>query len=197
MRILRVVCLLGVTLSAFASTTTHAQSAKAGATLRAEPTASGKVVKVLSEAAPVDVIGRKGFWINVKVVESEGWLSIKELSASKSGSKMPINTGRQTKGNIVATSAARGLTAEDLTSANPDFGAFGQLTGLGVTAGDAEQFAKEGKLASRELAMLSGPTGSKSRVAVTTGASGAKKKVTKAKSTDEDADDDEEEDGDD
>jgi hypothetical protein len=197
MRILRVVCLLGVTLSAFASTTTHAQSAKAGATLRAEPTASGKVVKVLSEAAPVDVIGRKGFWINVKVVESEGWLSIKELSASKSGSKMPINTGRQTKGNIVATSAARGLTAEDLTSANPDFDAFGQLTGLGVTAGDAEQFAKEGKLASRELAMLSGPTGSKSRVAVTTGASRAKKKVTKAKSTDEDADDDEEEDGDD
>ena len=197
MRILRVVCLLGVTLSAFASMTTHAQSAKAGATLRAEPTASGKVVKVLSEAAPVDVIGRKGFWINVKVVESEGWLSIKELSASKSGSKMPINTGRQTKGNIVATSAARGLTAEDLTSANPDFDAFGQLTGLGVTAGDAEQFAKEGKLASRELAMLSGPTGSKSRVAVTTGASGTKKKVTKAKSTDEDADDDEEEDGDD
>ena len=197
MRILRVVCLLGVTLSAFASTTTHAQSAKAGATLRAEPTASGKVVKVLSEAAPVDVIGRKGFWINVKVVESEGWLSIKELSASKSGSKMPINTGRQTKGNIVATSAARGLTAEDLTSANPDFDAFGQLTGLGVTAGDAEQFAKEGKLASRELAMLSGPTGSKSRVAVTTGASGTKKKVIKAKSTDEDADDDEEEDGDD
>jgi len=197
MRILRVVCLLGVTLSAFASTTTHAQSAKAGATLRAEPTASGKVVKVLSEAAPVDVIGRKGFWINVKVVESEGWLSIKELSASKSGSKMPINTGRQTKGNIVATSAARGLTAEDLTSAKPDFDAFGQLTGLGVTAGDAEQFAKEGKLASRELAMLSGPTGSKSRVAVTTGASGTKKKVTKAKSTDEDADDDEEEDGDD
>jgi hypothetical protein len=197
MRILRVVCLLGVTLSAFASTTTHAQSAKAGATLRAEPTASGKVVKVLSEAAPVDVIGRKGFWINVKVVESEGWLSIKELSASKSGSKMPINTGRQTKGNIVATSAARGLTAEDLTSANPDFDAFGQLTGLGVAAGDAEQFAKEGKLASRELAMLSGPTGSKSRVAVTTGASGTKKKVTKAKSTDEDADDDEEEDGDD
>lgn len=197
MRILRVVCLLGVTLSAFASTTTHAQSAKAGATLRAEPTASGKVVKVLSEAAPVDVIGRKGFWINVKVVESEGWLSIKELSASKSGSKMPINTGRQTKGNIVATSAARGLTAEDLTSANPDFDAFGQLTGLGVTAGDAEQFAKEGKLASRELAMLSGPTGSKSRVAATTGASGTKKKVTKAKSTDEDADDDEEEDGDD
>jgi hypothetical protein len=197
MRILRVVCLLGVTLSAFASTTTHAQSAKAGATLRAEPTASGKVVKVLSEAAPVDVIGRKGFWINVKVVESEGWLSIKELSASKSGSKMPINTGRQTKGNIVATSAARGLTAEDLTSANPDFDAFGQLTGLGVAAGDAEQFAKEGKLASRELAMLSGPTGSKSRVAVTTGASGTKKKVIKAKSTDEDADDDEEEDGDD
>ena len=197
MRILRVVCLLGVTLSAFASTTTHAQSAKAGATLRAEPTASGKVVKVLSEGAPVNVIGRKGFWINVEVSDSEGWLSIKELSASKSGSKMPINTGRQTKGNIVATSAARGLTAEDLTSANPDFDAFGQLTGLGVTAGDAEQFAKEGSLASRELAMLSGPTGSKSGVAVTTGASGTKKKVTKAKSTDEDADDDEEEDGDD
>ena len=199
MRILRVVCLLGLTLSAFSSTTAHAQNAKAGATLRAEPTASGKVVKVLSEGTPVNVIGRKGFWINVEVSDSEGWLSIKELSASKSGSKMPINTGRQTKGNIVATSAARGLTAEDLTSANPDFDAFGQLTGLGVTAGDAEQFAKEGRLASRELAMLSGPTGSKSGVAVTTGASGTKKKVTKAKSTDEDADDDddEEEDGDD
>jgi uncharacterized protein YraI len=195
MRILRVVCLLAVALSAFLSTTTHAQSAKAGATLRAEPTAGGKVVKVLSEAAPVNVIGRKGFWINVKVVDSEGWLSIKELSASKSGSRTSINTGRQTKGNIVVTSAARGLTSEDLTSAKPDFDAFGQLTMLGVTAGDAAQFAKEGQLASRELAMLSGPTGSKSGVADTKGASGKKKRVTKAQSAgDDDEDDDEDED---
>ena len=186
--------MLAVALSAFASTTTHAQNAKAGATLRAEPTASGKVVKVLSEAAPVNVIGRKGFWINVKIAGSEGWLSIKELSASKRGSRTSINTGRQTKGNIVATSAARGLTAEDLTSAKPDFDAFGQLTMLGVTAGDAAQFAKEGQLASRELKMLSGPTGSKSGVADTKGASGKKKKVTKAQSKGDDDDDDDEED---
>ena len=187
--------MLAVALSAFASTTTHAQNAKAGATLRAEPTASGKVVKVLSEAAPVNVIGRKGFWINVKIAGSEGWLSIKELSASKRGSRTSINTGRQTKGNIVATSAARGLTAEDLTSAKPDFDAFGQLTMLGVTAGDAAQFAKEGQLASRELKMLSGPTGSKSGGADTKGASGKKKKVTKAQSKGDD--DDDEEDGED
>jgi uncharacterized protein YraI len=192
MTIWRVVCVLAVTLSAFASSTTHAQNAKAGATLRAEPTANGKVVKVLSEAVPVNVIGRKGFWINIKVAESEGWLSIKELVASKSGSTTPVNTGRQTKGNIVATSAARGLTAEDLISASPDFDAFGQLTGLGVTAGDAEQFAKEGQLSPRELAMLSGSPGTKSRVAASKGASGTKKKSTKAKDTDED-----EEDGDD
>lgn len=194
MRIWRLVCLLAVIWGAFASTTTHAQNAKAGATLRAEPSSSGKVVKVLSEVAPVNVIDRKGFWINVKLDESEGWLSIKELSASNSGSKTPINTGRQTKGNIVATSAARGLTAEDLLSANPDFDAFGKLTGLGVTAGDAEQFAKDGQLGPRKLAMLSGPNGLKPQVAVTRGASGTKKKATNSKNTDETEDDDVEED---
>lgn len=70
MKICRIVYLLAVTLGAFASTTTLAQNAKVGATLRAEPSASGKAVKVLSEAAPVNVIGRKGFWINVKLDES-------------------------------------------------------------------------------------------------------------------------------
>lgn len=190
MKICRVVYLLAVTLGAFASTTTLAQNAKAGATLRAEPSASGKAVKVLSEAAPVNVIGRKGFWINVKLDESEGWLPIKELSVSNSGSKTQLNTGRLTKGNIVATSAARGLTAEDLLSANPDFVAFSHLTGLGVAVGDAEQFAKDGQLEPRNLTMLSGHTDSKSRVAATKGASVTKKKVTKLKNTAHDDDDD-------
>ena len=154
--------------------TTYAQNAKAGAKLRSEPSASGNIVRVLSQETPVDLIGRKGFWINVKVAESKGWLSIKELSASKKGSTRALNTGRQTKGNIVATSAARGLTAEDLVSARPDFDAFGQLTGLGVSVGDAEKASK--------------------------GVSGTEKKVKKAKNADGDEDEDEdedEEDGDD
>ena len=140
----------------------------------------------------MDLIGRKGFWINVKVAESKGWLSIKELSASKKGSTRALNTGRQTKGNIVATSAARGLTAEDLVSARPDFDAFGQLTGLGVSVGDAEKFSRDGQLATRELAMLSGSTGStgsKAPMKASKGVSGTEKKVKKAKNADGDEDD--------
>ena len=201
MRIWKHVCLLAVAFSTLAlSMTTYAQNAKAGAKLRSEPSASGNIVRVLSQETPVDLIGRKGFWINVKVAESKGWLSIKELSASKKGSTRALNTGRQTKGNIVATSAARGLTAEDLVSARPDFDAFGQLTGLGVSVGDAEKFSRDGQLATRELAMLSGPTGSKAPMKASKGVSGTEKKVKKAKNADGDDDDDEdedEEDGDD
>ena len=100
----------------------------------------------------------------------------------------------------MATSAARGLTAEDLVSARPDFDAFGQLTGLGVSVGDAEKFSRDGQLASRELAMLSGPTGSKAPMKASKGVSGTEKKVKKAKNADGDDDEDEdedEEDGDD
>lgn len=197
MSIWKITHLLAVALSAWAlSMAAHAQNAKAGATLRAEPSATGKVVKVLGQEAPVTLLGRKGFWINVKVSESEGWLSMKELLASKKGSARAVNTGRQTKGNIVATSAARGLTAEDLLSAKPDFNAFGQLTGLRVSASEAEKFAKDGGVATRELAMLSGPTGSKAPAANAQGMSDMKKKVKRAEDAEGEEDEDEE-DGDD
>ena len=202
MRVWVIVCVLPVVFSALAlSMTAHAQSAKAGAKLRYEPSASGKVVRVLSQETPVRLIGRKGFWINVEVAESKGWLSIKELSASKRALTKTLNTGRQTRGDIVATSAARGLTSEDLVSAKPDFDAFGQLISLGVSVGEAENFSREGLLATRDLAILSGRTGSSAPTTALRGGSGTKKKAGEEKDADwedyEDDDEDNDEDGDD
>ena len=74
--------------------TTYAQNAKAGAKLRSEPSASGNIVRVLSQETPVDLIGRKGFWINVKVAESKGWLSIKE------GAQYRSSDEREHRGNL-------------------------------------------------------------------------------------------------
>ena len=172
--------------------TAFAQSAKAGASLRKKPTDTSEVAKLIEKETPLKLIGRKGFWVNVQVSGAEGWLSIKDIAAGKKTSSA-INTGRQTKGNIIATSAARGLTAENLLTAKPDFDAFGALSNFRVSVVDGEKFASEGQLITRDLALLAGPAGL-GQPKSAKGETAAKKKLgTKQANDDDDDDDDDEE----
>jgi hypothetical protein len=66
------------------------------------------------------VIERQGFWVRVDISGRTGWIKASGLSFS-SGNAGPaaIDTGRLGTGNIVSTSAARGLSAKDLLNGTP------------------------------------------------------------------------------
>jgi hypothetical protein len=74
----------------------------------------------VSAGSVVRVLERQGFWLRVDISGRTGWIKASGLSFS-SGSAGPtaIDTGRLGTGNIVTTSAARGLSAKDLLNGTP------------------------------------------------------------------------------
>lgn len=182
--------LVGLLIAVSAS----AQTARPLSNLRDAPSDKGKVIKKLSGKEQLKIKGRKGFWVRITADGNEGWLTLKDL-APKSGSRsMGIDTGRTGKGNIVSTSSARGLNAESLTAARPNFERLKELGGLSVSAGEAEKFAVAGGLKARTISLVAG-TASKA-MSGKKSSTGKKGKSQKNRSGDDDDDDDDEDDDD-
>ncbi len=177
-----------------------AQTLSIQANLRAEPTTDGKVLKQLPADTAVKVLKRQGFYLEIEAAGLKGWVKASEVSLSKPGSSglSNLDTGRMGKGNIVSTSAARGLSSKELIAAKPDFSQVEQLKSLGVAGKVAEDFALQGGLQQRKLALLSAPQSSKvstdgkqGQGAKSTTRKGSNKPSNKAAKSDDDEDDDE------
>ncbi len=165
----------------------QAQTLGKAADLKATPAPEAKTVKALAANAPAKLLKRQGFWVEIESGGATGWVKLSDLNMAAGGSSLaPIDTGRTGKGNIVSTSAARGLSAKELTSAKPDVPQFEQLRALSVSAADAEAFAQAGGLKARTVALLAAPTAA-SPSAGPSAAGAARRKP--AKSGDDDEDD--------
>lgn len=148
--------------AAFFAGWAHAQTTVGAVGLRAEAQPDAKVVQKLADKAAVKVLKRQGFWVEVEASGAKGWLKVSEISLGSGATGATglggLDTGRTGKGNIVSTTAARGLTAKELVAAKPDPQQVTQLKGLAVSASAADAFAKAGGLAVRQVALLSGAT---------------------------------------
>lgn len=113
-------------------------------------------MKVLPAATPVKLLKRQGFWVEVDSGGATGWVKLSDLGTSSPAvaTLAAVDTGRTGKGNIVSTSAARGLSARELTAARPDLQQFEQLRAQSVSAGDAESFAQAAGLKVRSVSLL-------------------------------------------
>lgn len=75
---------------------------------------------MIASGAGAKVVERQGFWVSVDVSGRTGWIKVSSLSfSSGGGGPIAIDTGRLGAGNIVSTSAARGLSAKDLLDGTP------------------------------------------------------------------------------
>ena len=109
---------------------------------------NGKPTNIrLSAGSNVKVLRRDGFWIEVDVGGKTGWLKASQVSfsASQSGA-VSIDTGRMGSGNIVSTSAARGLSAKDLLSGQPNFHDVSRLEATAVDPKEIQSFVLAGGL---------------------------------------------------
>ncbi len=89
---------------------------------------------------------RQGFWIDVDAGGKTGWLKASAVNFGGAGGPTAIDTGRLGTGNIVATSAARGLSAKDLLTGQPDFEQAGRLDNLAAQPAAAQAFLVAGGL---------------------------------------------------
>jgi hypothetical protein len=137
--------------------------------IRAEPVATGAAVATVRTGATVSVVDRNGFWRRVEGPAGKGWLrmsSVRVDSAASAGAGLAaLATGRGATGNVVTTSGARGISAEDLTGATPDAAELQEVETLAVTPEQARRFAGEAGLAPRELAYLPPPGDQKTSAA--------------------------------
>ena len=128
--------------------------------LRAEPFADAKTSGNLNKNDAVDILSKKGAWLQVKSKSASGWvriMSVKRGGASASGSSIAdIASGRAGTGKVVATTGIRGLSAEELKAAKFNEDEMKKMESHAVSASDAQKFASAGGLSSTQLAYLKG-----------------------------------------
>lgn len=131
-------------------------------TLRAEPFADAKTVGNLSKNDALDILTKKGAWLQVKSKNNTGWvriLSVKRGVASGGGQlkgAIDVATGRAGTGKVVSTTGIRGLSAEELKAAKFNEVEIKKLEGYTLSAEEGQKFATAGGLSPSKLAYLKG-----------------------------------------
>lgn len=112
--------LTGLILCSF-SLVANCQTLREDTVLLDKPDGKPAATKIAA-GSPVKALKRQGFWVEVDATGKVGWLKVSQINfAGAAGGATAIDTGRLGTGNIVATSAARGLSAKDLVSGQPNF----------------------------------------------------------------------------
>lgn len=113
-------CLWG--LLSLVSSAVHAQVVREDGALVDAPEGKTVVINVKAGTA-AKAVKRQGFWVQVEANGKTGWIKASALSFSGgAGGPTAIDTGRMGQSNIVSTSSARGLSAKDLVSGQPNLG---------------------------------------------------------------------------
>ena len=154
--------------------------------LKAAADPASKSLGRLPANSPLKILKREGFWIEVESSGGRGWIKASTATMGSASSGLSgLSSGREGKGNIVSTSAARGLSTKELVAAKPDFNQVEELQRSSVDSKAAEAFASSGKLGKRSVALLAAPSKSSEP------SPAAKQKKPSKASKDEDEDDDE------
>lgn len=124
----------------------YSQTVKAELRLLNKPSGESQG-KQIAIGTAVKVIERQGFWVRIEVGGQSGWVKASGLSFS-SGSAGPttIDTGRLGSGNIVSTSAARGLSAKDLLNGSPRIEDVAKMAQYVPETTSIQAFASQGQV---------------------------------------------------
>jgi len=132
----------------------------------------------IKSGTAIKILKRQGFWVEVDAGGKTGWLKVSMINISgSSGGPTAIDTGRLGTGNIVSTSAARGLSAKDLISGKPNFEEADKLEMLVVAGNTYKQFLTEGNVIQvTEKFTLGTPKSNNTNTNTNTGSAVTKKK---------------------
>lgn len=132
--------------------------------VRATPSAGASAVTQLASGTQVEIVGRKGGWLQVKAKGKTGWVRLLSVrsSAGSAGSAADIGgvvglATQRNKSQVVAVAGLRGLNEEDLKSAHYDAAQIKKLDSYTVSRQQAESFAARAGLKSRQVAYLKAP----------------------------------------
>ncbi len=126
-----------------------------------EPYRDATPLAELEEGASVEILKRKGGWLQIESEGKSGWVRMSKIrkgkaptqaaAGSEAGGVLDLASGRAGTGNVVSATGVRGLDEEQLKEAKFDAGQVKKLESFTVSEKKAVHFAQAGKLAAREL----------------------------------------------
>jgi len=129
--------------------------------IKQQPYTDAATVATLDEKTDVDILLRRGGWINISSAKGKGWvrmLSLRSDSTAKksggSGLQSLLNVGRSGSSGVTVATGVRGLSEEDLKNAHPNPEEFEKLQKYAVNKAKAEKFARDAKLKNQQLDYL-------------------------------------------
>jgi hypothetical protein len=161
------------------ATAAVAQEVKQDTPLTVSDQPGASTVGIVKSGARVKILERRGFWVKIEAAGVTGWTKISTLQFGGAGAgKIAIDTGRMSKGNIVSSSAARGMTKGEFLEAAPNEAGLAALKAQVPAADALAKFSEAGKLTPRKVAALAVPAASPTAA---TEAGGAKKSAAQTK----------------
>ena len=134
-----------------------------------EPFADAREIASLREGDPVDIVARKGGWLNISIRGRTGWVRMlfvrrgvsaaKPSAATEAAGILGLATGRSGKGNVVAATGVRGLSEDELKGATYNPQELAKLKKFAISVQDARSFAKAGGLESQRVEFLDDSAG--------------------------------------
>ena len=120
--------------------------------IRKEPYSDAKKTGDIARGEKLQILGKKGAWLNVKTTKAGGWVRLLSVKRGAAGSAsqvkgvLDVASGRAGTGKVVATTGVRGLNEEELKNAIYSEVEVKKLESFTITSGQAQQFAKSGGL---------------------------------------------------
>ncbi len=120
--------------------------------MRLEPYADAKVTGTFNRGDTLEILTKKGAWLQVKNKKNTGWvrlLSVKRGSTSannQTSGVLAVASGRAGTGQVVSTTGIRGLSAQDLKAAKFNESEVKTMESYTLTVEQGRQFANAGNL---------------------------------------------------
>jgi len=129
-----------------------------------EPYRDATSLVELEEGAPVEIIKRKGGWLQVESEGQTGWVRMSKIrkgevstqptADSEAKGVLDLASGRSGTGNVVSATGVRGLSEEQLKEAKFDASEVKKLESFAVPEQKVIHFAQAGKLVARQLEFI-------------------------------------------
>lgn len=133
--------------------------------LKQTPATDARSVASLAADTPIDTVKREGAWVQVRTARATGWVKLFDIRMAASGDTAPrksagggsiAETLNLAAGNraTTATTGVRGLDEDMLRRASPNAQEVNTLAGYATSKGDAQAFARAGRLEPRAIDSL-------------------------------------------
>lgn len=132
--------------------------------LRSQPSATAPVAAQVTRGTAVDIVARRGGWLQIKTARAQGWVRLLSVRTGQGGSGgagagdvLGVATRRSDPSRVVSVAGVRGLNEEQLKQANFDADELARLDNYTVTLSQARSHASKSGLVSVNIPSLPNP----------------------------------------